>query len=179
MSRVGNRVLQIPEDVEVNINNSLVTIKGKLGTLSREFSSFISIEKVENTLLTKRTSEEKNIKQLHGTTNSLLQGMLTGVSKGFSKELEIKGVGYRATLKDKTLELLLGYSHPVLVDLPQDLTLEVPKPTVVVVKGIDKQRVGELAAQIRQKRKPNPYSGKGVAYKDEVIRRKEGKKASK
>lgn len=105
--------------------------------------------------------------------------MLTGVSKGFSKELEIKGVGYRATLKDKTLELLLGYSHPVLVDLPQDLTLEVPKPTVVVVKGIDKQRVGELAAQIRQKRKPNPYFGKGVAYKDEVIRRKEGKKASK
>lgn len=103
------------------------------------------------TLYLLKEHQKKNIKQLHGTTNSLLQGMLTGVSKGFSKELEIKGVGYRATLKDKTLELLLGYSHPVLVDLPQDLTLEVPKPTVVVVKGIDKQRVGELAAQIRQK----------------------------
>ncbi|QJB71217.1 50S ribosomal protein L6 [Mycoplasma sp. 1654_15] len=179
MSRVGNRVLQIPAGVEVNIQNSLVTIKGKLGTLSREFSNFISIEKTESTLLTKRSSEEKSIKQLHGTTNSLLQGMLTGVSQGFVKELEIKGVGYRATLKDKVLELALGYSHPVLVEIPQDLTLEVPKPTVVIIKGIDKQRVGELAAQIRKKRKPNPYSGKGVAYKDEVIRRKEGKKASK
>ncbi|WP_434337021.1 50S ribosomal protein L6 [Mesomycoplasma conjunctivae] len=179
MSRVGKRILTIPAGVEVTIEQSFVSVVGKLGKLQRSFSSFINIIKEDGKLSTARSSEEKHIKQLHGTTNALLQGMLTGVSSGFSKELKIKGVGYRASLKDNNLELLVGYSHPVNVAIPSDLSLELPNPTTVIVKGIDKQRVGQLAAEIRAIRKPNSYSGKGITYANEVLRLKEGKKASK
>ncbi|MGZ9432722.1 50S ribosomal protein L6 [Mycoplasma sp. 613B] len=179
MSRVGKRVLLVPEGTEVLVNNNLVTVKGKLGQLEREFSNLIKIKIENNQVTTERLNEEKHTKQLHGTTNSLLAGMIKGVTSGFSKEIEIKGVGYKATLKGNQIEILAGYSHPVLIDVPNTLKVEVPKPVSIIVSGIDKQQVGQLAAVIRSVRKPNPYSGKGIMYKNENIRRKEGKKASK
>lgn len=179
MSRVGKRVLLIPAGTEVNVNGTKVEVKGKLGTLVREFSPLIVVKVSENQVTTERANEEKHTKQLHGTTNSILSGMIIGVSEGFKKEIEIKGVGYKASLKDKQIEILAGYSHPVLVDIPESLKVEVPKPVTIIVSGIDKQEVGQLAAVIRAVRKPNPYSGKGIMYKGEMIRRKEGKKASK
>ncbi|MGY6171903.1 50S ribosomal protein L6 [Candidatus Mycoplasma pogonae] len=179
MSRVGNRILTLPEGTELIINGSLVEVKGKLGTLTRNFSPLIAITVDNNLVTTQRANELKHTKQLHGTTNSLLAGMIKGVSTGFEKELEIKGVGYKATLNGTTLEVGAGYSHPVFVEVPQNLTVEVPKPTQVIIKGIDKQAVGQFAAIVRKIRKPNPYSGKGIMYKDEVIKLKEGKAASK
>lgn len=179
MSRVGKRVLLVPEGTEVNVNGSRVEVKGKNGVLVREFSPLIAIKVSNNQVTTERANEEKHTKQLHGTTNSLLEGMIKGVSEGFTKEIEIKGVGYKATLKGNQIEILAGYSHPVLIDVPENLKVEVPKPVTIIVSGIDKQAVGQLAAVIREVRKPNPYSGKGIMYKDEQIRRKEGKKASK
>ncbi|MBN3534982.1 50S ribosomal protein L6 [Mycoplasma procyoni] len=179
MSRVGKRVLTIPAGTEVLVESTKVTVKGKLGQLSREFSPLIAVKVQDGVVTTERANEEKHTKQLHGTTNSLIAGMIKGVSEGFTKEIEIKGVGYKATLKQNQIEILAGYSHPVLVDVPADLKVEVPKPVNIVITGIDKQKVGQLAAVIREVRKPNPYSGKGIMYKNEVIRRKEGKKASK
>ncbi|MDW2906967.1 50S ribosomal protein L6 [Mesomycoplasma ovipneumoniae] len=179
MSRVGNRVLIIPEKVSVEINGSNVKIQGPLGILERQFSDLITIIQENNTLKTIRKSEEKQVKQLHGTTNSHLSGMLTGVSKGFQKELKIKGVGYKATLKEKVIELLVGYSHPVELKVPGELDVLVPNATTIVIKGIDKQKVGQFSAQIRQVRRPNPYSGKGISYSNEILKLKEGKKASK
>lgn len=179
MSRVGKRVLLIPSGTEVLVNQNIVTVKGKLGELTRTFSPLIVIKVENNQVTTERINEEKHTKQLHGTTNSLLSGMIQGVSVGFKKEIEIKGVGYKATLKGNQIEILAGYSHPVLVDIPSTLKVEVPKPVSIIISGNDKQQVGQLAAVIREVRKPNPYSGKGIMYKNEVIRRKEGKKASK
>ncbi|WGI36573.1 50S ribosomal protein L6 [Mesomycoplasma lagogenitalium] len=179
MSRVGKRVLTIPQGIEVIVNKTEVTVKGKLGTLVKNFSPLILIKIDGSSLTTERVNEEKHTKQLHGTTNSLIAGMIEGVTNGFVKELEIKGVGYKATLKDNQLEILAGFSHPVLVDIPSSLKVEVPKPVSVKVSGIDKQEVGQLASVIRAVRKPSPYSGKGIMYKGEMIRRKEGKKASK
>lgn len=179
MSRVGNRILTIPAGVEIIFNNNEVTVLGQLGKLSRTFAPQINIEARDGKIYTTRSSELKQVKQLHGTTNSLLQGMLTGVSVGFKKELRIKGVGYRVALKDQQLELLVGYSHPVLVDVPTEIKVELPNATTIIVSGIDKQKVGEFAAQLRAVRKPNAYSGKGVSYADEVLKLKEGKKASK
>ncbi|VEU59741.1 50S ribosomal protein L6 [Mesomycoplasma neurolyticum] len=179
MSRVGNRILIIPENTQVIVDKTKVTVVGKLGQLTRDFSPLIAIKVNENKLTTERSNEEKHTKQLHGTTNSLLGSMLKGVSEGFKKELEIKGVGYKATLKDNKIEIAAGYSHLVYVDIPEDLKIEIPKATSIIITGIDKQRVGQLASNIRAIRKPNPYSGKGIMYKDENIRRKEGKKSSK
>ncbi|WP_434337646.1 50S ribosomal protein L6 [Mycoplasma mycoides] len=180
MSRIGNRLLQIPNGVEVKIaENNLITITGSKGTLSKQFSPLIKIEVEENKLITKRLNEQKHTKQLHGTTNSLLQGMLTGVSEGFKKELQITGVGYKAAVNGSKLNLSLGYSHPVEFEIPKDVEIQAVKPTELVISGIDKQLVGQVAANIRAYRKPEPYKGKGIKYKNETIIRKEGKAAGK
>ncbi|ABC01554.1 MULTISPECIES: 50S ribosomal protein L6 [Mycoplasma mycoides group] len=180
MSRIGNRLLQIPNGVEVKIaENNLVTITGSKGTLSKQFSPLIKIEVEENKLITKRLNEQKHTKQLHGTTNSLLQGMLTGVSEGFKKELQITGVGYKAAVNGSKLNLSLGYSHPVEFEIPDGVVIQAVKPTELAITGIDKQLVGQVAANIRAYRKPEPYKGKGIKYKNETIIRKEGKAAGK
>ncbi|WP_434324746.1 50S ribosomal protein L6 [Mycoplasma capricolum] len=180
MSRIGNRLLQIPNGVEVKIaENNLVTITGSKGTLSKQFSPLIKIEVEENKLITKRLNEQKHTKQLHGTTNSLLQGMLTGVSEGFKKELQITGVGYKAAVNGSKLNLSLGYSHPVEFEIPDGVVIQAVKPTELAIIGIDKQLVGQVAANIRAYRKPEPYKGKGIKYKNETIIRKEGKAAGK
>lgn len=179
MSRVGNRVLTIPAGVSVNLDNTTLTVKGPLGELSRTFSNLIAIKIEDNQITTVRANEEKHTKQLHGTTNALIANMLLGVSKGFKKEIVIKGVGYKATVKGNILEIAAGYSHLVNLNIPSELKVDAAKPTELVISGINKEIVGQFAAEVRKVRKPNPYSGKGIAYKDEVIRRKEGKTAAK
>lgn len=179
MSRVGNRILNIPQGVSLENQANLVTIKGPKGTLSRQFSPLIAIRVENNQISTIRANEAKQTKQLHGTTNSLLSGMLIGVSSGFSKRLLIKGVGYKAALVGNEVEIFAGYSHSHKLAIPADLTVQIPKATEIVISGIDKQKVGQFAAVLRKVRKPNVYSGKGIMYDDEVIRRKEGKAASK
>ncbi|QJG67132.1 50S ribosomal protein L6 [Mycoplasma phocoenae] len=179
MSRVGKRILNIPNGTEVSINNSYVEVKGPKGTLSYQFSNLITIANENNQVTTTRANEDKHTKQLHGTTNSLIAAMIKGVSEGFTKEIEIKGVGYKATLKGEILEVIAGYSHPVNLSIPSNLQVSVPKPTQIIISGIDKQAVGQFAAIVRDVRRPSPYSGKGIMYKDEVVRRKEGKTASK
>lgn len=179
MSRVGNRILTIPNGVTLENSNNLVTIKGPKGQLTRQFSTLISINVNENQITTLRANEEKHTKQLHGTTNSLLSGMLIGVSNGFTRKLLIKGVGYKASLMGNKVEIHAGYSHPHTIEIPKEIKVEVPKPTEIIVSGIDKQKVGEFAAILRKVRKPNVYSGKGIMYDNEIIRRKEGKAASK
>ncbi len=167
MSRVGNRILTIPDQTEVLIRGTTVEVKGKLGALTLDHSPLIAVSVNQNLLVTSRANEEKSTKQLHGTTNSLIKSMLDGVNLGFRKEIEIKGVGYRASLQGSKLTLSVGYSHPIVLDIFPDVKIEVPKPSIVIVSGIDKQRVGQMAAIIRQVRRPNPYSGKGIMYKDE------------
>ncbi|MBN4089595.1 50S ribosomal protein L6 [Mycoplasma enhydrae] len=179
MSRIGKRILAIPTGVEVNLNNNHIIIKGNLGQLEYTFSPLISVVVENNEIKTLRANEEKTTKQLHGTTNANINNMLIGVSKGYKKEIEIKGVGYKATLKGNAIEVIAGYSHTVTKEIPSNLKVEVPKPTNIIISGIDKQAVGEFAANIRDIRRPSPYSGKGIMYKDEVIRRKEGKTAAK
>ena len=179
MSRVGNRILTIPSGVTLENNQNLITIKGPKGELKKQFSTLISINVENDKLTTIRANEEKHTKQLHGTTNSLLAGMIKGVSEGFSKKLLIKGVGYKAALVGNQIEIHAGYSHSHKIAIPAGIKSEVAKPTEIVVTGIDKQQVGEFAAIIRKVRKPNVYSGKGIMYDDEIIRRKEGKAASK
>ncbi|MGL4252018.1 MAG: 50S ribosomal protein L6 [Metamycoplasmataceae bacterium] len=179
MSRVGNRILEIPNGVTIDIKETMISVTGSRGTLSRVFSPLISVKVEDNKLTTVRANEEKHTKQLHGTTNSLLSGMLIGVSSGFTKKLLIKGVGYKAAIVNNTLEVHAGYSHPHLLEIPENIKIELPKPVEIVVSGNDKQAVGEFAAQVRKIRKPNVYSGKGIMYDNEVIRRKEGKASSK
>lgn len=178
MSRVGNRVLNIPEGVEVVVSDNIVTVTGKKGTLSFNFKKEISVEIKDNTIVVARANEIKHTKQLHGTTNAIINNMIIGVSEGYKKELEINGVGYRFNLAGNKLNISAGYSHPVAMEIPEDLTLECPSTTELVVSGIDKQKVTEFAAVVRDVRKPEPYKGKGIKYKDEIIRRKEGKKAA-
>ncbi|MGZ9756799.1 50S ribosomal protein L6 [Mycoplasma sp. 4423] len=180
MSRVGNRVLTIPAGVTFKMDADVVTISGPLGTLSRKFSPLISIHVDGNKVSTVRANEEKITKQLHGTTNAHIANMLLGVSKGFQKDLEIKGVGYKAVLTGNKLDVSAGYSHIVSLTVPADVKVVVsPKQTEVSVLGIDKQSVGRFASVIRAVRTPSVYSGKGISYKGEKIRRKEGKTASK
>lgn len=179
MSRIGNKTITIPAGVEVSISEgNEVTVKGPKGTLTRQFNEMIQIDVDGNTITVKRPNDEKVTKQLHGTTRALLHNMVVGVSEGFAKELVIEGVGYRAAVSGNTLTLNMGYSHPVVITAEEGLTIECPKNQQIIVKGIDKQRVGELAANIRAVRKPEPYKGKGIAYKGEHIRRKEGKTAA-
>ncbi|MDX8047357.1 50S ribosomal protein L6 [Gracilibacillus sp. S3-1-1] len=177
MSRIGFRILEIPQDVEINVDGNNVTVKGPKGELSRSFDSSMTIKIEDNVLTVERPSESKLHKTLHGTTRSLIGNMVEGVHKGFEKALEIQGVGYRAQLQGNKLVVNAGYSHPVEVEPVDGIDIEVPSNTKVVVKGIDKELVGAVAANIRAIRPPEPYKGKGIRYEGEYVRRKEGKTA--
>ena len=180
MSRIGNKIITLPEGVNVNVaEGNLVTVTGPKGTLTKKFYEKLSIEINENILKISRPDDEKTTKQLHGTTRALLNGMVEGVSQGFVKNLEIKGIGYRAQLKGTDVVLNVGYSHPVTITAVEGVKFEVPSATEIVVSGIDKQKVGQMAAVIRSVREPEPYGGKGIMYKGERVRRKIGKKAGK
>jgi len=179
MSRIGNRILTIPEKVTVELNDRTLTVKGPKGELALNIPNNV-IVKIEDAQVTvERKNEEIKSKALHGTVNSLIANMLVGVSAGYEKGIEIVGVGYRFNVQGSTLVVNAGYSHPVTLDVPSNLTVEGISNTEIVVKGIDKQAVGEFAANVRKVRGPEPYKGKGIRYKGEHIRRKEGKKASK
>jgi len=180
MSRIGNKTITIPAGVEVEVKaGNEVTVKGPKGTLTRQFIDVLDIEINEGELTVKRPNDTKKIKQIHGTTRSLIANMIEGVTEGFTKELELVGIGYRASKSGNKLVLNVGYSHPIEFELEEGVEIEVPKATEIKVSGADKQRVGEWAANIRATRKPEPYLGKGVKYKNEHIRRKEGKTAAK
>lgn len=175
MSRIGNKTIEIPSGVTVTANDSEVTVKGPKGELTRSFHPEMIIKIEDNTIEVSRPSDSKEHRSLHGTTRSVLANMVDGVSKGFEKTLELIGVGYRAQKQGKKLVLSLGFSHPVEFDPEDGIEVEVPSNTKVIVKGINKERVGELAANIRAVRPPEPYKGKGVRYEGEYVRRKEGK----
>ena len=177
MSRVGNRILTIPAGVTVSVDGTKVTVKGPKGELSTNINEHIHVEIADSEL--KVTRDKKKKKKDHGTANANINNMLIGVTEGFSKKLECVGVGYRFQLKGKELVITAGHSHPWTPEIPQGIELEVPSNTELVIKGIDKQLVGEFAADIRKIRKPEPYKGKGIRYADETVQRKEGKKASK
>ena len=177
MSRIGNRHLAIPEGVTVEVSDNTVTVKGSKGELSLTTSNLVTVEVKEGTVVVTRKNETIPARQMHGTTNANIRNMIIGVSEGYSKTLEIVGVGYRFNLKGNKLVINAGYSHPVEVEIPSDLKLSVEGNNQVTVSGISKERVGEFAANIRKVRKPEPYKGKGIRYVGEHIRRKEGKKA--
>lgn len=178
MSRVGKSPIQIPSGVEVTIDGSLVKVKGPKGELEKRFALEITVRKDESVILVERPSDSKRHRSLHGLTRSLVANMVHGVSAGFEKTLEIVGVGYRAALKGSNVEIQAGYSHPVLVTKSEGVEFEVPAPNKIIVKGADKQLVGEIAAEIRAIRKPEPYKGKGIKYAGEHVRRKVGKTAT-
>ncbi|MBS3955948.1 MAG: 50S ribosomal protein L6 [Clostridiales bacterium] len=177
MSRIGKQPIPVPSGVDVGIEGSTVTVKGPKGELRQTFNEDMMITLDDGVLTVARPSDSRSHRALHGLTRSLLANMVSGVSEGFSKTLEIVGVGYRAQLKDTNLELALGFSHPVVVKAEPNITFEVPVPTRVIVRGIDKQRVGQVASEIRDFRPPEPYKGKGVRYEGEHVRRKVGKTA--
>ncbi|HMJ74636.1 MAG TPA: 50S ribosomal protein L6 [Iamia sp.] len=177
MSRVGKSPIPVPSGVDVTVNGADVTVKGPKGTLSRTVPGAIAIRQDGDTLLVERPDDERQTRALHGLVRSLVNNMVVGVSQEFSKELEIIGTGYRAALQGTTLDLSLGFSHPVRVDAPDGITFEVPAPTRIVIRGIDKEQVGQIAADIRAIRKPEPYKGKGVRYLGEHVARKAGKTA--
>jgi large subunit ribosomal protein L6 len=178
VSRVGKAPIQVPSGVEITQSGQKVMVKGSLGTLEHEIPEGISIRLEDSTLFVERSGDERDLRAKHGLTRALLANMVTGVSQGFQKQLEIVGVGYRAATKSPSkIEISLGYSHPLFVSAPEGVTFEVPVPTRVLVKGIDKQQVGQVAADIRRLRKPEPYKGKGVRYANEQVARKAGKAA--
>ncbi|MEY4365221.1 MAG: hypothetical protein RLZZ305_565 [Actinomycetota bacterium] len=179
MSRIGKAPITIPNGVEVSISGRTVSVKGPKGQLSREIPGDIVVRKEENTLLVERPDDGRTNRALHGLSRTLVNNMVVGVTEGFSKELEIVGVGYRAESQGQNLRLALGFSHPVTVPAPAGITFEVPAQTRVIVKGIDKELVGQVAANIRSIRKPEPYKGKGVRYADERVLRKAGKTGKK
>lgn len=179
MSRIGNREIKVPASVTVTCDNNVVTVKGPKGELSFDIIQSLKINISDGIVTVERTKEDKQTKSMHGTTNAIITNMIEGVSNGFSKGLEIIGVGYRFTLKGNTLVVNAGYSHPVDVEIPKGIEIESVSNTEIVVKGINKELVGEFAANVRKIRKPEPYKGKGIRYKGEHVRRKEGKKASK
>jgi large subunit ribosomal protein L6 len=177
MSRIGKKPIEIPEGVTVDVKPGRVTVKGPKGELSEAVSPEMRIEQSDGVLTVKRPTDRGEHRALHGLTRSLIANMVEGVTQGFERRLEIQGVGYRARLQGNDLELAVGYSHPVRLPAPEGVEFEVPRPTEVVVRGIDKQLVGETAAQVRKARPPEPYKGKGVRYADEHVRRKVGKRA--
>jgi large subunit ribosomal protein L6 len=180
MSRVGNKVIIVPAEVKVTVGlGNVIEVVGPKGTLTFHANQNLTISLEGNTLSVQRPNNEIFSRKIHGTTRALIQNMITGVSVGFKKQLEIKGVGYRAQLQGNKVSLSMGYSHPVEFDIPEGLSLEIPKNTEITVVGIDKQAVGQFAAQIRAVRKPEPYLGKGIRYVDEFVPRKAGKTASK
>jgi large subunit ribosomal protein L6 len=178
MSRIGRSPITVPSGVDIAIDGQRVVVKGPQGTLERELPGEITVRREDATLLVERPDDQRHNRALHGLSRSLVNNMVTGVSAGFTKELEIVGVGYRAIAQGpQRIELALGFSHPVYVDAPAGITFEVPIPTRVIVKGIDKELVGQVAANIRKIRKPEPYKGKGVRYAGEYVQRKAGKAA--
>tara|TARA_B100000131_G_scaffold246857_1_gene239882 strand:- start:48 stop:581 length:534 start_codon:yes stop_codon:yes gene_type:complete len=176
MSRSGRIPISIPENTEVKVENGVVFAKGKLGELSFNYKNDAKVELKDQSLVVLKSGNTKHSARMWGTVRSRISNILEGVSTGFIKELELVGVGYKAASKGNNIELLLGYSHPIIFEIPKDLKIDIPKPTAIKISGIDKQRVGQIAANIRSYRKPEPYKGKGIKYKDEIIRRKEGKK---
>ena len=178
MSRIGNRKIVIPEGVSVTLEDNIIKVVGKLGELKLELPSVIKMEIKDNEITLTRINELKTTKAMHGTTNANLTNMIKGVTEGYRKNLEIIGVGYRFNLQGNKLVISAGYSHPVEMDIPEGLKLEAVSNTEISVFGISKELVGEYAANIRKVRQPEPYKGKGIRYKDEYIRRKEGKKAA-
>jgi large subunit ribosomal protein L6 len=177
MSRIGKKPIAVPEGVTVDVKPGLVSVKGPRGELSQAVSQDMKVSQSDGTLTVERPTDRGEHRALHGLTRSLIANMVEGVTDGYEKRLEIQGVGYRARLQGKTLELSVGYSHPVSVTAPEGIEFEVSAPTQVVVRGIDKQLVGEIAARIRRTRPPEPYKGKGVRYAGEHVRRKVGKRA--
>ena len=175
MSRIGNKPIAIPAGVEVKIDGCNVTVKGPKGTLSNEFSPVITIKQEGNEILVTRPSDAAAHRSLHGLTRTLVANMVTGVTEGYKKELEVNGVGYRVQKQGKDLVMNLGYSHQVIMPEIDGITIEVPNPNSIIISGPDKQKVGQFAAEVREKRPPEPYKGKGIKYAGEYIRRKEGK----
>ena len=179
MSRIGNKPITVPAGVEVKLDGQHITVKGPKGTLERDLHRNMKVTMDGNVIKVERPDDEAANRSLHGLTRTLISNMIEGVLNEYKRELEINGVGYRAQLKGKTLVLNLGYSHPVEMDAPEGITFEVPAPNQIIVKGIDKEQVGQVAAVIRTKRPPEVYRGKGIKYVEEHIRRKEGKAGKK
>ena len=177
MSRIGRKPIPVPEAVTIELAPGQVAVKGPKGELSQQLAPEMKVEQEDGTVKVSRPTDRGEHRALHGLTRSLIANMVEGVTAGFEKRLEIQGVGYRAALKGKNLELALGYSHPVSVEPPEGIEFEVPQPTEVIVRGIDKQLVGQVAADIRKRRPPEPYKGKGIRYRDEHVMRKVGKRA--
>ena len=175
MSRIGNKPITVPEGVEVNLDGQKITVKGPKGTLEKEIHKNISVSMENNTIKVTRPDNLALNRSLHGLTRTLISNMITGVEKEYSRELQINGVGYRVAKQGNNLNLTLGYSHPVVFEAPAGISFDVPNPNTIIVKGIDKELVGQTAANIRTKRPPEVYRGKGIKYAEEVIRRKEGK----
>ncbi len=177
MSRIGRQPIELPSGVSVSLSPGRVMVNGPLGELSQQVPDRMKVEQDNGTITVTRPTERGDDRALHGLTRTLIANMVEGVTSGFSKRLEIQGVGYRASLRGVDLELNVGYSHPVVLKAPQGITFEVPTPTEVIVKGIDKQQVGQIAAEVRKVRPPEPYKGKGIRYEGEYVRRKVGKRA--
>ena len=177
MSRIGRAPINVPAGVDVAVDaaNCVITVKGPKGTLTQNYHSRMNVTVEGNVVTVSRPTDEKDDRSLHGLTRTLINNMVVGVTQGYSKKLEVNGVGYRAALQGKALNLTLGYSHPVIMDAPEGITYEVPDANTIIVKGIDKQLVGQTSAVIRSKRAPEPYKGKGIKYEGEKIRRKSGK----
>ncbi|HEY5889575.1 MAG TPA: 50S ribosomal protein L6 [Acidimicrobiia bacterium] len=175
MSRIGKMPIDVPSGVDVKVDGSRVVVKGSKGELARVFTDRVEFEIEDGVITLTRDGDSPQSRALHGLSRALLANMVEGVSSGFSKELEIQGVGYRASLKGKDIELLVGFSHPVNVEAPDGITFDVPEPTKIIVTGIDKEMVGQVAANIRKVRPPEPYKGKGIRYSGEYVRRKAGK----
>ncbi|MCR2807322.1 50S ribosomal protein L6 [Paenibacillus soyae] len=179
MSRIGRKPIQVPAGVTINLDNTVITVKGPKGTLSREIHKDMKVNVAENEIVIERPSDNKLHRSLHGTTRSIVANMVTGVTEGFTRNLELVGVGYRANKSGDKIVLNVGYSHPVEITPEQNIEFDVPANTKIIVRGIDKERVGAVAAQIRSVREPEPYKGKGIKYEGERILRKEGKAGKK
>ena len=180
MSRIGRAPIAIPAGVEVKVeDNNVITVKGPKGQLTRKVSPAMTVEVEGATIKVSRPNDEKENRALHGLTRTLIANMVTGVTDGYKKELEVNGVGYRVAKEGKKLVMNIGYSHQVIVEETEDIQIEVPTPNKITILGVDKQKVGQFAADVRKKRPPEPYKGKGIKYADEVVRRKEGKTGAK
>jgi large subunit ribosomal protein L6 len=177
MSRIGRKPIPVPESVTIELAPGRVAVKGPKGELAQSLSAEMKVKQDDGTVTVERPTDRGEHRALHGLTRSLIANMVEGVTDGFEKRLEIQGVGYRAQLKGKNLEMALGYSHPVPIEPPEGIEFEVPQPTEIIVRGIDKQLVGQVAADIRKRRPPEPYKGKGIRYRDEHVMRKVGKRA--
>lgn len=175
MSRIGKIPITVPANTKVEIKDSTITVQGPKGRLQKTHHLQMKVEVKDNQVLVKRPSDSKQHKSLHGLTRNIIFNMVKGVTEGFSKELEIRGVGFRAAISGKILNIQLGFSHPINFAIPEGISMELPKPTQIIIKGIDKEKVGEVAAKIRSFYKPEPYKGKGIRYKDEYVRHKVGK----